>query len=327
FLGVEPGDVEKGGSRINRAFDYALSKGAKTFWHPGEVATGTAKDGTSLPCDIDILFLGPPRNDQIKRADDTGGRHTYHTPKVCLAMDDDGFGVDEGVPPFERSFTIPFEKLTEVTKEIKCDAKRRNLEFDEEQERIDESFDLLRRYFDPKDASAWRSLADADAVAELALALDGDTNNTSLVFAIHHRKKGEYLLFPADAQVGNWLSWGDQTYEVNGEQVSIDEVLADTVLYKVGHHGSHNATLKDRGLELMPAGRLSAFIPLNQAIARRKRWAMPWPSLYQALEAKAGPRIARSDADPSAGHEGFEPSEDQLENPCRPLYFEWRYSG
>jgi hypothetical protein len=41
----------------------------------------------------------------------------------------------------------------------------------------------------------------------LALQLDSDTNNTSLVLAFELGKSGRVLLFPGDAQVGNWLSW------------------------------------------------------------------------------------------------------------------------
>jgi hypothetical protein len=49
------------------------------------------------------------------------------------------------------------------------------------------------------------------------------------------------------AWVGNRLSWGHQTYATDGAdrnaKLKIEELLARTVLYKVGHHASHNATL------------------------------------------------------------------------------------
>ena len=50
----------------------------------------------------------------------------------------------------------------------------------------------------------WLSVAD-----NLALQLDSDTNNTSLALAIELSPGGKVLLFPGDAQVGNWLSWHD----------------------------------------------------------------------------------------------------------------------
>ena len=41
------------------------------------------------------------------------------------------------------------------------------------------------------------------------------TNNTSLVLAIERIADGKVLLFPADAQEGNWLSWHDVAIEWN----------------------------------------------------------------------------------------------------------------
>ena len=48
-----------------------------------------------------------------------------------------------------------------------------------------------------------------EAAGEFALQLDSYTNNTSLAFAIELGEpgKGKVLLFPGDAQLGNWLSW------------------------------------------------------------------------------------------------------------------------
>jgi hypothetical protein len=34
-------------------------------------------------------------------------------------------------------------------------------------------------------------------------------------------------------------------------KVKAEDLLERTVLYKVGHHASHNATLRQKGLELM----------------------------------------------------------------------------
>jgi uncharacterized protein YfiM (DUF2279 family) len=43
----------------------------------------------------------------------------------------------------------------------------------------------------------------------------GRVDNTSLVLAIE-LADGDVLLFAADAQVGNWLSWQDLTWSVDG---------------------------------------------------------------------------------------------------------------
>ena len=86
------------------------------------------------------------------------------------------------------------------------------------------------------------------SVEHLALKIDGDVNNTSLALAIELPGR-DVLLFPGDAQVGNWLSWHDQTYP-KGDTAGIKaaDLLNRTILYKVGHHGSHNATARDKGL-------------------------------------------------------------------------------
>src|SRR5207248_10959926 len=93
---------------------------------------------------------------------------------------------------------------------------------------------------------------------QLALALDSATNNTSLAFAIELADTGKVLLFPADAQVGNWLSWHSLRWEEDSRTVTAADLLARTQFFKVGHHGSHNATLRAKGLEMMPPSGLVA---------------------------------------------------------------------
>jgi glyoxylase-like metal-dependent hydrolase (beta-lactamase superfamily II) len=148
------------------------------------------------------------------------------------------------------------------------------------------------------DAPAWRRV-DGDwlgVAGPLALKLDSDTNNTSLVLAFA-APGGQVLLFAADAQVGNWLSWHDQTYGPDG--IKAADLLARTVFYKVGHHCSHNATLEDKGLELMAGTGLTAMIPVVETDARRqgtKGWNMPFPPLLARLLEKTDGRVLRGDA-------------------------------
>lgn len=130
----------------------------------------------------------------------------------------------------------------------------------------------------------------------LALQLDSDTNNTSLVLAFELIASGRVLLFPGDAQVGNWLSWHEGIewkVEDGGRQrtVTAANLLERTVLYKVGHHGSHNATLRENGLELMTSDALTAMIPVNRASAKKMKWDMPFPSLFSRLEDRCRGRI------------------------------------
>jgi len=164
----------------------------------------------------------------------------------------------------------------------------------------------LSNYFD--DAQKWRRI-DNDwlhAAADLALQLDSMTNNTSLALAIERVSDGRVLLFPADAQQGNWLSWHDAnmkwTYD-SGEgkkEKTAAQLLAETVFYKAGHHSSHNGTAKGKGLELMQReDELVAFIPVDRAVALKRNpkdsWQMPARPLYLHLLQRCQGRVARSD--------------------------------
>jgi hypothetical protein len=163
------------------------------------------------------------------------------------------------------------------------------------------AYSLLARY--KSEEWKWRQLGNAwlGAIEELALNLDGDTNNTSLALAIELGEPGvgPVLLFPGDAQVGSWLSWKDLEWPLGGgKKVTMKDLFSRTKLYKVGHHASHNGTLKDEGLERM-SDDLIALIPVDQkAAAKLKGWNMPYDPLYQRLLKKTGGRVLRSDEEP-----------------------------
>jgi hypothetical protein len=151
----------------------------------------------------------------------------------------------------------------------------------------------------------WRRIDSGwlDGSSELALALDSATNNTSLVLAIELRD-GDVLLFVADAQVGNWLSWQDLKWAVNGREVKGPDLLRRTVFYKVGHHGSHNATLREKGLEQMENLAIAA-ISVDHDMAVKKRWGrMPLSELIEALREKASKGVLRCDQNPEKPIDG-----------------------
>jgi hypothetical protein len=140
----------------------------------------------------------------------------------------------------------------------------------------------------------WRNIDDAWLATgeRLALQLDNATNNTSLVLAFELEGK-DVLLFVGDAQAGNWRSWEAchwQVKETTSEirDVTSADLLKRTVFYKVGHHGSHNATLRDKGLELMKSDHLAALIPVDTQVAHEvKGWEhMPLPAIRKRLEEK-----------------------------------------
>jgi hypothetical protein len=132
-------------------------------------------------------------------------------------------------------------------------------------------------------ASGWRfPLVSADDVAligaqnlatdlAVTVALDAAVNGTSLVIALEF---GEAcLLFAGDAQWGTW------------QRILDDHVAADIVkrstFFKVGHHGSHNAT---------PRQFVEGLFPPNccTMVSTRKmgNWDIPRPPLVEALKAR-----------------------------------------
>jgi Metallo-beta-lactamase superfamily len=199
--------------------------------------------------------------------------------------------------PFDREVGVPLRALIDAPPAqpgAESDAVRNFLD---------------RHYLDAdpglgEKGQSWRRIDNAwlGPAADFALALDSATNNTSLVLAIEIIRTGKVILLAADAQVGNWLSWHERTWPVDGRTVTGPDLLARTVFYKVGHHGSHNATLREKGLELMKSPELVAFIPVNQEMARKKGWnEMPLPGLVGALADKTKGRLLQADVDYQAG--------------------------
>ena len=73
-----------------------------------------------------------------------------------------------------------------------------------------------------------------EQLLQIVRMLDQQMNNTSVILVFQVRKK--LLLFPGDAQIENWAyALGQDKYKA---------LLAGVNLYKVGHHGSRNATPK-----------------------------------------------------------------------------------
>jgi hypothetical protein len=95
----------------------------------------------------------------------------------------------------------------------------------------------------------------------------------------------------------------------DGERtVTIQNLLARTVLYKVGHHGSHNATLHGdstsdyANLDWMAkdaaAGEFTAMITAVRPWAEtQKGWDHPQKAIKDALLHKAHGRVLQTDTD------------------------------
>ncbi|MEA2864616.1 MAG: hypothetical protein QOC84_2572 [Bradyrhizobium sp.] len=156
---------------------------------------------------------------------------------------------------------------------------------------------------------------------ELALVLNKGINNTSLVLAFEFVASGKVLLFIGDAQRGNWKSWTTQKNEHDKIDL-VRDLLARTVLYKVGHHGSHNATLNGGAETDYPclawmaqgkhAGEFTAMITAVNKWAMKvtpKPWVHPLPSIKAALHEKARGRVFQIDTPSLDRPDGVSPEE------------------
>lgn len=237
---------------------------------------------SGLP-DVNFFVLGPPQDERYIRKSRPSKRNSQvylddtndgdlETLLMALGASSDtlqdqwGFREDEG-RPFNPAYEL--DSFNETVAPINSLYER------EEWRQIDTN---------------WGELS-----GELALRLDAHTNNTSLVLAIELSPGGKVLLFPGDAQVGNWLSWENITWRDDYSDLRAADLLERTVLYKVGHHGSHNATLSEKGLEQMLDPDLAALIPVDQETAQKRHWHMPHQPLQERLYELTSGRVILSD--------------------------------
>jgi hypothetical protein len=253
-----------------------VSDRADSYLQPGDVIEKDWLPG------VRIYVLGPPMDlDAIRNMTGKTGESfesNKHGADVAftMALRAQGDGkLDRQLRPFDEALAWP------------------------EQDRTEDNLwmtDLLHAY----DAEDWRRI-DNDwllSAGNLALQVDNAINNTSLVLAFELIESNKVLLFVGDAQVGNWKSWQNLTFTLpDGRNVTVQDLLARTVFYKVGHHGSGNATLRS-GLAAMTNPNLVAAIPTHETwAADEKGWEMPAPKLKPALRERTKGRIIRADPD------------------------------
>ncbi|MFB8831613.1 hypothetical protein ACE0DR_25505 [Azotobacter sp. CWF10] len=247
---------------------------------------------------LKAMVLGPPRSEQRLRKDapsKSAGKEVYLTdPDEAFAIEDRARR-ELGETPLigELPFARPYQRTIADARAVSTGPYA----------------GAEPLYFD--DANQWRCIEGEwlDGAEAMALKMDSDTNNTSLVLAFELPDR-QVLLFPGDAQVGNWLSWGDQTYprQASAEYptpATRDDILARVSLYKVGHHCSHNATLREFGLGKMICPRLVAMIPVVESVAQQNEWKMPFPDLLHALLERAQGRVVSGDGDPDKERDAF----------------------
>jgi hypothetical protein len=131
------------------------------------------------------------------------------------------------------------------------------------------------------DLRAIEKASDEDPFA-VAVQLDKAVNGTSLMLMFEIGRA--YLLFPGDAQWGTWQNaLGDPEFRA---------LIEKTNFLKVGHHGSHNATPRALVEEILKKNEFSAMVCTSET---KKFKRIPLTSLMDALDEKAGHRVARSD--------------------------------
>ncbi|CAN5904586.1 hypothetical protein BH11BAC7_BH11BAC7_04610 [soil metagenome] len=276
-MSTHKGVTKNAGKTIADAMNYLKSRKKPDYKNPGEVISNLkGAEG------IKFYVLGPPKDEeQVLLKKDSIKDEMYH-----LALSSDtlkfsaarkifttGIHLADNASPFHEKYFM---------------AGKEKAEFD-------------RAYNSPE--LKWRQIEDDLDGTEMALTKLVNTmvNNTSLALAIEFEDSGNVILLPADAQSGNWMSWHSpqvsKKLKTKGGK-STEELLQNTVFYKVGHHGSHNGTASVHGLDMMNHPKLVAFMPLVQD-AVPVQWGgaenFPDEKLYQALIEKTKGRLVRTD--------------------------------
>lgn len=133
-----------------------------------------------------------------------------------------------------------------------------------------------------------QTIHNAGSMAELAVAVAHDkaVNGINLVLLLE--VAGTLRLFPADAPWGIWMNILDDS--------QWRELLRRLAFFKIGHHGSHNATPPNFVRKLLPRGCCAMASTLTRAM-----WKfIPKQALLADLLAHAA-ELGRSDLPPACG--------------------------
>lgn len=254
-----------------------LGKKAPKYLSPGEVFNLPGLTANT----VKVYVLGPPMNEDLLYDKDPNKNETFD-PELALKstqatkllsalknINQGGIGkTDEDPYPFNEPY------------------------------RNSENYQAVWDSYYKKD-DAWRQIDEdwLNQAERLALWLDGYTNNSSLVLAFEIVKSNKVLLFAADAQTGNWSSWKEVKWKKMPKDFNWLSLMRNTVLYKTGHHGSHNATLVD-GLNNMTHDELVVMIPVDKRdgnITKKNGWRMPAENLFKELKKRSQDRVILMD--------------------------------
>ncbi|NMN06747.1 MULTISPECIES: hypothetical protein [unclassified Novosphingobium] len=168
--------------------------------------------------------------------------------------------------------------------------------------------------------------AQPDVIRAIAQQADNTINNQSIVVLFEFN--GKKLLFAGDAQWGNWqnLLFGG-AFGAPGHTALTEEakaILKSIDFYKVGHHGSTNATPVD-ALDAMRDGIVAMCSTAVGAYGSEKNKSeVPRVPLMDALKAKTGGKLARSDQAPVPGADTFpDPLDPAFDMPTHELFIDY----
>lgn len=265
---------------------------------PNYLSPGQILDLPGLPENtVKVYVLGPPHDKKLLFDKDPTEAETFDphlamastfADKLLSAVKNLGPEVDKKTDTREEEyfpFNQSFKKKIDKERAANNDSKDKDV------------LAIYHLYNNPD--FDWRKIDKdwSEQADRLALYLDSYTNNSSLALAFELVKAGKVLLFVGDAQTGNWSSWDKIVWDKAREGVNTNYLLKNTVLYKVGHHASHNATLVG-AFDQMGHEEMVAMIPVDGSdanITKKNGWKMPAKNLYMELKKKTKFRVLRMD--------------------------------
>jgi hypothetical protein len=292
--------INKQGMKLIK--DKAGKKNTEYVYPHKKIMTVPGVDG------MRVFALGPPYNAKILADTDPKGSEAFpgqgfraRSSFFAAAEAADDPNSQRSVQPFARRFAVPIEQAF---------THPQHGEFFRSRYGNDAPQPNAPLVGDEAGANEpWRRI-DNDwlySAEDFALYLNEGINNTSLVLAFELPKSKKVLLFVGDAQRGNWTSW-TKGWKGSDEKGVVRDLMSRTVLYKVGHHGSHNATLNGTAedeypnLAWMGHGKYgSEFVAMITAVnkwalgVKPKPWRHPLPSIKTALHAKCHGRVFQTD--------------------------------
>lgn len=281
----------------------------------GSVPGATTFPGITLfvlgpPEDLKIIRAGEPEWDNSLRVNGVGESHFAHADKDPDNTKPQDFWYYVRKAPFDEEFVLPIDidrqtlpnEVVQAYHDQTPISQRLTKQFGELKKT-----DVFNSYFD-KD-QAWRQINTDYLMStdDLGIKLNTGMNNTSLVLAMEIGQTDEVLFFSGDAEFGVWDDWekdrvspdragkryyvwtlADPTNQNKPPRtVTVEDLMARTVFYKMGHHGSHNATPNKRGVAKLSNPHLHSMIPVDGARAKNLGWDIP----YEKLTPRFGERI------------------------------------